>query len=190
MSPLAFACPQCGHPNEHRLVSCPTCRRDVSAKAQACPHCGHPLGNAVHTGVGTGEFWQRSSPHAAIVTSELASFWPRLGAALLDGLILLIPNVVAAAALPVIGGLAVGFTYNWLMLAFFGGQTLGKKAVGIVIAKPDGSPIDNGSAAIRAAMALVSGFALGLGYLWAAWDDENRTWHDMAANTRAFRSAK
>jgi uncharacterized RDD family membrane protein YckC len=36
-------------------------------------------------------------------------------------------------------------------------------------------------------MAIVSGFALGIGYLWAAWDPERRTWHDMVANTRAFR---
>jgi uncharacterized RDD family membrane protein YckC len=28
---------------------------------------------------------------------------------------------------------------------------------------------------------------LGLGFLWAAWDPEKRTWHDMVADTRAFR---
>lgn len=36
-------------------------------------------------------------------------------------------------------------------------------------------------------IAIVSSLALGLGYLWAAWDPEKRTWHAMVADTRAFR---
>jgi hypothetical protein len=25
------------------LISCPTCRREVSEDAEKCPHCGHPI---------------------------------------------------------------------------------------------------------------------------------------------------
>ena len=35
----------------------------------------------------------------------------------------------------------------------------------------------------RAAMKLVSGAVLGLGYLWMLWDAEKQTWHDKVAKT-------
>jgi uncharacterized RDD family membrane protein YckC len=116
-----------------------------------------------------------------------AGFWIRVAALILDGIILGIAGIFIRTGGAGGGGLVVGFLYNWLMIAFNDGRTLGKMACGIRIARPDGSPVDIGTAAARAGMAIVSGLALGLGYLWAAWDDENRTWHDMVANTRAFR---
>jgi uncharacterized RDD family membrane protein YckC len=84
------------------------------------------------------------------------------------------------------GGTVIGFLYNWLMIAFNDGRTVGKMAMNIRIARPDGSRVDLGTAAARAGMAIVSGIALGIGYLWAVWDPERRTWHDMVADTRAF----
>jgi uncharacterized RDD family membrane protein YckC len=32
-------------------------------------------------------------------------------------------------------------------------------------------------------MKLVSGVALGLGYLWMLWDPNKQTWHDKVAKT-------
>jgi uncharacterized RDD family membrane protein YckC len=96
--------------------------------------------------------------------------------------------LLVAAREPVIGGIVVGFLYHWLLVAYWDGQTVGKRVVGVRILRPDGSPVDTGTAAARSGMRIVSGFALGLGFLWAVWDPEKRTWHDMLADTRAFRT--
>jgi uncharacterized RDD family membrane protein YckC len=112
-----------------------------------------------------------------------ASFGTRFVALLIDTVIVIVLGYAIGRNA---GGTVLGFLYHWLMLAFNDGRTLGKMAMNIRIARPDGSRIDIGTAAARAGMSIVSGIAIGLGYLWAAWDPERRTWHDMVANTRAF----
>lgn len=155
------------------MAYCANCGHEISDLATACPQCGAP-----NTAAATG---------AGAPPMPYAGFWIRVAALILDGIILGIAGIFIRTGGAGGGGLVVGFLYNWLMIAFNDGRTLGKMACGIRIARPDGSPVDIGTAAARAGMAIVSGLALGLGYLWAAWDDENRTWHDMVANTRAFR---
>jgi uncharacterized RDD family membrane protein YckC len=106
---------------------------------------------------------------------------------LIDVLVLIIPSILLGYGSRYFGGLVVAFVYHWLMIAYWNGQTLGKRALNIRITRPDGAPVDLGVAAARSAMRLVSGIPLGLGFLWAAWDPEKRTWHDMVADTRAFK---
>lgn len=146
------------------MAYCARCGREISEAARACPACGQP--NELLTGYSTGAY---------------AGFWTRFAALLLDGMILVVP----ATLLGPLGGFTT-FVYQWLMIALNRGQTLGKMALGIRITHPDGSPLDLGEAAGRAGMAIVSGLALGIGYLWVAWDAEHRTWHDMVMNSRAF----
>ncbi len=148
------------------MAFCANCGHEISELAVACPQCGQA--NAVRP------------------TSSFAGFWIRFAALILDGLILAVPSFVLGGRNG--SGIVIGFLYHWLMLAYNDGRTLGKMACGIRIARPDGSAVDLGTAAARAGMAIVSGIPLGLGYIWAAFDDENRTWHDMVANTRAFRT--
>jgi uncharacterized RDD family membrane protein YckC len=149
------------------MAYCANCGHEISELAETCPKCGH---------------------RTAGTTARLhpADFWTRFAALLLDSLILIVPEIVVGLLLP-FGGFAVWFLYNWLMLAYNNGQTVGKAVLKIRILRPDTSPIDEGTAAARAGMSLVSSLPFGLGYLWAAWDPDRRTWHDMVANTRAFR---
>jgi uncharacterized RDD family membrane protein YckC len=51
-----------------------------------------------------------------------------------------------------------------------------------VIDNNTGRPPDFAGSTIRALVAIVSAIPFYLGYLWALWGN-NRTWHDMAANT-------
>ncbi|HVL33815.1 MAG TPA: RDD family protein [Actinomycetota bacterium] len=111
-----------------------------------------------------------------------ASFGRRFVALFIDGLV---TGIVGAFVFPF--GIGIGFVYHWLLVALNRGQTLGKMAMGIRVTTPDGGALDLGKSAARAGMALVSGFVIGLGYLWAAWDREKRTWHDMVAETRVYR---
>ncbi len=64
------------------------------------------------------------------------------------------------------------------------GATIGKRIVGIRIVRAGGDDSPGwGVGFIRTAMAMVSGAALWVGYLWAAWDGDGKTWHDKVAGT-------
>lgn len=152
------------------MAFCTNCGNEISDLAVACPQCGQPTGTRVGT------------------TGEYADFWTRFGGWLIDVLILIIPSFVLNVSIfPFVGGLLIDFLYHWLLIAYWDGQTIGKRVVGVRVTRPDGSPVDPALAAGRAAMRIVSGFALGLGFLWAAWDPERRTWHDSVADTRVFK---
>jgi uncharacterized RDD family membrane protein YckC len=157
------------------MAFCATCGKELSDSAVACPACGQPTGVQAAGGL-----------MAAGAYAPYAGFWVRFVARLIDGLILLIPSAILGSRSQ-FGGLLIGFAYEWLMIAFNDGRTVGKMALGIRIARPDGSAVDLGTAAARAGMAIVSSIPFLLGYIWAAWDPEKRTWHDMVADTRAFR---
>jgi uncharacterized RDD family membrane protein YckC len=141
-----------------------------------------------------------------------ASFGQRLGAYLIDYLILFVPLMILALAFGVfsaasleidpvtgevtsVGGAAVGALMLFYALAFVGpliyygyfeggssGQTIGKKALGIRVIRMDGGPLGWGLAIGRYFARILSSICL-LGYLWMLWDPEKQTWHDKLTNT-------
>jgi signal peptidase I len=135
-----------------------------------------------------------------------ASFWRRVAATLVDypltavasaaiaiGVFaLLLPhvytqtawNLVLASALLLPSGLL--FVYRWVANSM--GGTIGKRIVGVRVVRA-GSDHNSGlgTGFIRTVLAIVSGLPIGLGYLWAAWDREGKTWHDKAAGTSVIR---
>lgn len=109
---------------------------------------------------------------------DLAGFWVRGGAYLLDSLI-----IALCALVPVKGlGLLVGLAYKTIFISQ-GGQTPGKMAAGIKVVAVSGEPIGVGRALGRAACEWLSAMLLCLGYLIAAFSDK-RALHDYAAGTR------
>ena len=117
-----------------------------------------------------------------------SGFWRRLGAYLIDGILLVIPYLVLARIFEAVLAYAL---YLALSLAYFGyfeggasGQTLGKRALGIrVIDFQTGGPIGFGRGVVRYIGKIVSGIPLALGFLWMLWDREKQTWHDKIATT-------
>lgn len=170
---------------------------------------------------GTDERWPASDPWSrhgspSAASAPLAGFWPRVGAYLLDALIV---NAAAFGAMFAIGfvfGLAVAFSGGdpeqmstsqetifgaitivisfVLPLGYFiiaegtWGKTVGKHAAGIRVVDTERHDISYGKAAGRAFGRIISGLPLGLGFLWAAWDDRKQTWHDKMAGTLVIRS--
>ena len=64
------------------------------------------------------------------------------------------------------------------------GGTPGMRALHLrVVRATDGGPVDAGTAAVRYLCTLISGLALGLGYLWIAFDPHKQAWHDKLATT-------
>lgn len=140
-----------------------------------------------------------SNGQSPAIATGYAGFWRRLLAIILDGIVVSIPaNIFAAslgASLAITGGgihyrsggsgLQTLFfiAYEALLITYWNGQTIGKKAMGIRVVARGGQPVSIGMAFARSAMKIVSGAALLLGYLWMLWDPNKQTWHDKVANT-------
>ncbi len=122
---------------------------------------------------------------ARAASGPRAGFWIRFGAALIDGIILAVVNVLLTLALKGAGqavSLLVGIAYFGYLEGSASGQTLGKRAVGIrVISFATGGPIGTGRALLRYVGRFVSAIVIFVGYFWMLWDKENQTWHDKFA---------
>ncbi len=117
-------------------------------------------------------------------------FGERLVAYLIDAVILIVIDVVLIVALGPVAGRLLGFVLNVAYFVGFwtaGGQTPGKMAMGLHVVKQDGSPIDGSTAALRYVGYILSGIALGLGFLWIIWDPQHEGWHDKIAKTRVVK---
>lgn len=139
-----------------------------------------------------------------------AGFWVRLGAKLIDALILMVvlgvPLVVLllTTLIPQIQrggppqdpfqfvGIQILFqvvfvlgavAFNTFFIGRFG-ATPGKMALGLKVVTPEGEPVTYMRAFGRAWGEQLSGLVCDLGYLIAAFDDEKRTLHDHLCKTR------
>ncbi len=77
----------------------------------------------------------------------------------------------------------VWFVYNLVFLKKLG-TTPGKRLMKLKVISVNGGPLDNKQRMTRAAVSLLSGYAAGIGYLWAFWEPQRRGWHDLMADTR------
>ncbi len=132
---------------------------------------------------------------------ELAGWWVRVGAYLIDGLILvvgLLIVIVAAFAINKVLGAIVAiialFIYSLGYWTYFEGsetgQTLGKRAVGIRVRSQDGGRAGYSKAFLRNLVARVIGLFPFVGLidvLWPLWDDKKQCLHDKAASTIVVR---
>lgn len=129
----------------------------------------------------------------------LAGWWRRVGATVIDGIIIGIPvgfvlGLANASQGAIEGGSAVVFfVYMVLMIGRPKGQTIGNMGVRtrVVDANNPAVSITAGRAAIRALVALVLqitviGWILDI--LWPLWDGRNQTLHDKAAGSLVVRT--
>ena len=138
-----------------------------------------PEGPSSYTGPVPPGGWQApvaQQPQQGWVGTPLASWGTRLGAYLIDGLVLLVPGlilffVLVAGAVGISGnedvavGAAIGATILWILLmaviyllyapllmardGAHNGQTWGKQILGIRAVRDNGQPFSFGSAALR-----------------------------------------
>jgi uncharacterized RDD family membrane protein YckC len=117
-----------------------------------------------------------------------ASVGVRFVAALIDGILVGIPTTILQSILGLRPGTAVGVLLGIAYFAYFegqpAGQTIGKKVMNIrVIDFATGGSIDSSKALVRALVRQVSGIACAIGFIWALFNQEKQTWHDLAAAT-------
>jgi uncharacterized RDD family membrane protein YckC len=157
------------------------------------------------------------APHV-FAGAELSGWWRRVGAQILDGLILTIPVIaivvlvvvvaagsdVGAVVTGIVGSLAyvVGavFYAPFLMKrpGAHNGQTWGKQALDIRVVHDTGEEVTLGYAFLREIVVkyllfnFIGGFFFSIptivNYLWPLWDDENRCLHDMIVKSHVVRA--
>lgn len=121
-----------------------------------------------------------------------AGFWRRLGANILDGLIMGIPLAILSFIISGKGDSAftniVSFLYSLLIPVFWNGYTIGKKICGIQIRRQDGRPPGIGTMLMRNVVGgLVYGITLGIAAIVSAFmvgmREDKRAIHDFIAGT-------
>ena len=134
---------------------------------------------------------------------ELASWGQRVGASLLDGLVLfgviflaaLLGLLLRSVSVPlgtlviVLGYLAALGVFVWqLVVQGRTGQTIGKRAVGLrLLREQDGQVIGAGLSVARYFVHLLDSYSI-VGYLWPIWDDKKQTFADKILKTVVVRT--
>ena len=154
---------------------------------------------------------QQSRPSAPIRTTaskDLAGFGIRLGAYLIDVVILtvimmiiMVPIGIGAAALAqrsqgaVVALSAVGWFLSLVVCIAYvlvhwarSGATLGKRILRLKVVRDDGvEPLGYGKAALRLVGYMASGAILYIGYLMILFNEEKKGLHDLIAGTKVVR---
>ncbi|MCW7553010.1 RDD family protein [Endozoicomonas gorgoniicola] len=134
---------------------------------------------------------------------EYSGFWIRVGASLIDGIIILFATypllymiygdeIIHNDTL-VIGGADFLLSYVMPFIAtmlfwFYKSATPGKMAVkAIVVDAATGNSPTIKQCIIRYLGYIVATLPLGLGILWVAWDSKKQGWHDKMAGTVVIR---
>lgn len=136
---------------------------------------------------------------------EYVGFWPRVGATIIDSIIVLFITTPLLVAIygwsyfadpdsPFISGPA-DFLISWVMPAvgvilfwLYKQATPGKMAVAArVVDARTGNPISVGQAVGRYLAYFVATLPLFLGLIWVAFDPRKQGWHDKLAGTVVIR---
>ena len=138
-------------------------------------------------------------------TTQYADFGSRLGAFLIDLVILVIGGMVlgfivgfgmassGSSALNIqLAANGLGLLFNWLYYALSESSTMmgtpGKKILGLVVTDLQGQRISFGRATGRYFGRILSGLALLMGYFAMLWSPMNQTWHDQMAGTLVLKT--
>ena len=158
------------------------------------------------SGLPAGVHWKTSE--TVVGEYELAGFGVRLGGFLLDAFVWAVASLILLILIGVfvdetsstysesVANVFLALLFLLWLVVIPGAQwtfntigwSVGKRAVGLRIIGDDGRAPGAGSGFGRTIGAILSGLAFGLGYLWAAWDDRNQTWHDKMASTYVVRA--
>ena len=176
-------------------MTCSRCGSEVPAGNAFCPQCGLRI-EAGPAGTG----WQASGPPPpAAVGVQLAGFWPRFGALLVDAILVAVAEWIVIFILAALAGIGGGngsavFVPLYVLVSLgsiayyvwgYGtGQTIGCKALNLrIVDRNTGGPPGYGKGLGRIFAAILSGIPIYLGYFWMIWDPQKQTWHDKLSGT-------
>jgi uncharacterized RDD family membrane protein YckC/ribosomal protein L40E len=196
--PESLSCDQCGmalasHPiGDSTTRRCGRCAKHNPPDAQFCGDCGMQF---------EPELTETSSAPSSTPSPdspwEYVGFWVRLVATIIDVIIVGVAQLILARVLTVLGfgdtpvaevaWLLLGYLYSVLLVGHRG-QTIGKMAVGIQVVDTYGNVPGLRRAVLREVVGkFFSGIVLFLGYVWVAWEERKRGWHDYIGTTYVIR---
>ena len=133
---------------------------------------------------------------------KYGGFWIRLLARLIDSAIFSVISIVAVLIFYLQLGInsltditvgvilfivlyIIAYALYFIVMNAVYGKTLGKIVTGLIIRREEdlGKLTIGKSIGRFFALEFISNIALGLGYLWAAWDPQKQSWHDKLART-------
>ena len=127
-------------------------------------------------------------PSAPIdATAPRAGFWIRMGALLID--MILIGIITAILDAPGEIWLVTLAGYGALMWKIKG-TTIGGLVCGLKLVRRDGAEINWDTAIVRALGCFLSMIVAGLGFLWIVFDEDRQAWHDKIAGTLVVRTTR
>ncbi|MEP6547418.1 MAG: RDD family protein [Gammaproteobacteria bacterium] len=161
----------------------------VAAPAAAASAAAAPVPEAAPSASSVA-YTQSSSPPtpARPITAALprAGFWVRIGALLIDALLVgFCLSVLDHHHLELVVLAAYG-AVMWKLR----GSTVGGIVLDLHVVRVDGRAMDWETAIIRALSCFLSLAVAGLGFIWIALDPNNQAWHDKIAGTVVVRVAK
>jgi uncharacterized RDD family membrane protein YckC len=139
---------------------------------------------------------------------ELSGWWRRVGASVIDGIVIWLPIGIVFTILEETAGFPqvisyvcqflVASAYYMYLMPAWNGQTVGKRATSIRVVREDGQPIDAKFAFVRQILVIGILFdTIGLlflliptilNYLWPLWDDNHQALHDKIVKSRVVRA--
>ena len=176
---------------------CTNCGREASPSARFCDRCGEaldPMPGGPTSAPGIPYF----PPEAVASKVDFAGFWIRLGAWLIDililaGFVLLLEFIFSDKPL---SDYAIVTLLRLLMFGYhvtfvaWRGQTIGKTIVGIHVIDRNGDKPRLGRVFLREIVGKFLSGIFGLGYLWVAWHPDKQGWHDSIARTYVVRKRR
>ena len=192
-------------------LSCAECARPYSADDLArfgvvliCPDCKNGYVQKLREGV------------APVARAHFGGFWLRFVAYLIDGIILMVigsivqfamigslspfrqpqpgtsPDVVLGAmaglvAVVFLVDMVIGCSYEAFLVSSSLCATPGKLALELKVVRPDGARLSLGRAVGRYFAKRLNMLTVGVGYIMAGFDSENRGLHDLICDTRVVR---
>ncbi len=135
--------------------------------------------------------------------ANYAGFWRRVGAYIIDAIILVIVSGIIGPLIGVgtmstdptnlTGNLAANLVQVVIGVAYFAGMessswqaTLGKKALGLVVTDLNGNRISLGKAVGRYFAKILSAIILLIGFIMVAFTEKKQGLHDMLAGTLVY----
>lgn len=138
-----------------------------------------------------GGTWAGGNPGTGVMPYGYApaGFWIRLGAYLIDAIILAIVQYLFSLIGLDFLSYIVGIAYCVVFWVLKNGQTPGKMALGLQIVTVNGEPMNWGKAIVRYIGYMVSAIILCIGFIMIAFDDQKRGLHDRIAGTLVVKKA-
>jgi len=127
-----------------------------------------------------------TEPGVNLLAAPRAGFWIRMGALLIDAILIsILLGTLHATNMELVDLAAYGAVMWKLKRA-----TVGGIICGLQVARLDGREIDWSTAIVRALGCFVSLAVAGLGFIWIAIDRDKQAWHDKIAGTVVVRAPK